>query len=575
MRSSLHLAAAAAFLSTGLVAQGASTSTCFISQFGTNLNLADDQVAQNNALGFAFPGPAGPVTSIDISSNGFVWLASSLDAGCCDGDVAVFLTGLPRIAPMWMDLNPSQAGQVWFNTIPAAGSQLAGAVVTWDGVPEFGDIVPMTIQLQLYADGSFSFFYHSSTYDNFHNVLTGVTQGNGAVANPIDFQTTTVGTPHLSGTNPTVHELQNFAFDISDRMFVFIPNGTGGYIVIDRPTCPLANTTTFGLGCPKPGSAYEFFRMPNLIDLSNTAVDFLPVTGGGFVGIPGAGFFTGYSGTLVFQDDQVQGPFALPFTFNYPGGSTNAISISSNGFIWLQPGNPNSRCCMGDPAWFLSDPASIAALWMDLFPPGGGSMSFDVAPGNQEVHITWANVPEYYTNPPQTAQITLRSNGSFRLAWGTVANTQHDVLVGFTMGNTTFDPGSSDFSVGPVHIGAGGIPTSLRAQAGSRPAIGTTFTMEIDPTLGSLIGIMVLGTAGFSPGIDLSVIGMNACELYASLDVLVTVPMVGPPTPFPFVIPNSQAFVGTNIYAQAATLVPALNPLGMSSSNGLRMQLGF
>jgi hypothetical protein len=575
MRSSLQLAAIAALFSTGLVAQGAMTSNCFISQFGTALNLGDDQVAQGNALGFTFPGPAGPVTSIDISSNGFVWLASSTDSGCCNGNLSLFLTGLPRIAPMWMDLNPGQAGQVWFNTIPAAGSQLAGAVVTWDGVPEYATVVPMTFQLQMYADGSFSFFYHSSTYDSLHDVLTGVTQGIAAVANPIDFATTTVGTPHLSGTNPTVQEEQNSAFDIADRMFVFLSNGTGGYIVLDRPTCPLAESTTFGVGCPKPATGYEFFSFPNLIDLSNTAVDFFPTAAGGFVGVPTTGFFTGYTGTLTFFDDQVQGPFALPFTFSYPGGSTNAIGISSNGFIWLQPGNSDSRCCEGDPTWFISDPASIAALWMDLYPPGGGTISFDVAPGNQEVHITWANVPEYYGNPPQTAQITLRSNGSFRLAYGTVANTQHSVLVGFTQGNSTIDPGSSDFSVGPVIIGAGGIPTILRAQAGSRPGIGSTFTMEFDPTPGSLIGIMVLGTAGFSPGIDLSVIGMAGCELYASLDVLVTVPLVGPPTPFSFVIPNNQALAGLNLYAQAATLVPALNPLGMSSSNGLRMLIGF
>ncbi len=575
MRCTLDLAAAAAFLSIGLVAQGASTSTCFISQFGTALNLADDQVAQNNALGFTFPGPAGPVTSIDISSNGFVWLASSTNAGCCDGNVTAFLTGLARIAPMWTDLDPSQAGQVWFNTIPAAGIQLAGAVVTWDGVPEFGFVETMTIQLQMYADGSFSFFYHPSAYCRYHNVLTGVTQGTAAVANPINFQTTTVGTPHSSGTNPTVHELQVAAFDLSNRMFAFLPNGTGGYTVVDRPECLVASTTTFGMGCPKPPTAYELFVFPNVIDLSNRAVDFFPVPGGGYVGALTTGFFTGYTGTLVFQDDQVQGPFALPFTFPYPGGSTNAISISSNGFIWLQPGNLNARCCDGDPAQFVLDPASIAALWMDLFPPGGGTIGFDVAPGNQEVHITWANVPEYWNNPPQTAQITLRSNGSFRLAWQNVSNSQHNVLVGFTAGNATVDPGSWNFSIGQVVIGTGGTPSKLRAQTGSLPAIGTTFTMEIEPTPGSLIGLMVLGLASFSPGIDLTVLGMNGCELYASLDALLTVPLVGPPTPFPFAIPNTQALVGMNLSAQAATLVPGLNPLGLSSSNGLRMVLGI
>ena len=67
------------------------------------------------------------MTSIDISSNGFVWLASSFDSGCCNADVTTFLTGLPRIAVTWMDLNPTVSGAVYFNALPASGSQPASA----------------------------------------------------------------------------------------------------------------------------------------------------------------------------------------------------------------------------------------------------------------------------------------------------------------------------------------------------------------------------------------------------------------------------------------------------------------
>ncbi|MGB3966089.1 MAG: hypothetical protein WBO45_05120 [Planctomycetota bacterium] len=563
----------AASLGSVLCAQGAVTAPCFVSAFGTALGLGDDQVAPNNALGFTFPGPAGPVTAIDISSNGFVWLGSNTDSGCCNGDVPTFLTGMARIAPMWMDLDPSSGGDVWFNTFPAAGSQPASAVVTWDSVPEYGDIAPMTIQLQLFADGSFAMLFDSNCYSVWHDPLTGVTQGTAAVANPVDYSVIAGGSPHLSGTNPTVHELQLMAFDIAGRAFAFVPNGQGGYIVLARPGCTLAGAVRYGHGCPAPTAGYEFFANPALIDLSNIAIEFTPTAGGGFVALPTTGFFTGYTSSFTFNDDEVLGPFALPFTFPFPGGSTSSIDISSNGFLWLSTGNSDPRCCNGDPATFLADPASIAALWMDLYPPGGGNIYFDTTP--TEAHITWAGVPEFFSGPPQTAQITLRSNGTFRLAYGVVSNGGHDVLVGYSQGAVPIDPGSSDFSAGPVIVAAGGAPMALASQPGSRPVIGTTYTMDIDQsTNGAAVGVMVLGATSFNPGIDLTAIGMPGCELYASLDVLLTVLLPAPITPFGLVIPNVPSLAGALIYGQAAALVPTANPLGIATSNGIALTLG-
>jgi len=574
MRTALLSAAIAAITGTFLSAQGALGSPCFASPFGTNLNLGDDQVAQNNALGFAFPGPAGPVSSIDISSNGFVWLASSNDNGCCTGYLPSFLSGLPRIALMWGDLNPSMSGAVWFNTFPASGSQPASAVVTWDGVPEYGDSVPMTLQLQMFADGSFSMLFDGSVYNHNHDVLTGVTQGVSAVANPVDFSTISASTPYLSGTNPTIHEVQSNTMDLQGKMLVFLPSGTGGYIVLDRPSCILAHATPYGVGCPKPATAYEWFQLPAVIDLSNTAIEFVPTGSGGYVAFPTTGFFTGYTSSFAFQDDQVLGPFNLGFPFSFPGGSTSAINISSNGFLWLDPTNFDPRCCDPDPTWFITDPASIAAQWMDLYPPGGGNIYFDTTPG--EAHVTWINVPEYYQGGPQTMQITLRANGSFRLAYGTVNNTQHSPIVGFTEGNSSVDPGSSDFSAGPVTIGSGGTPLELSSQPASRPVIGTTYMMQIDQIApGSLLGLMVLGLTHLQPGIDLGIIGMPSCELFTTLDVLLTFPLAGPPAPFPFPIANSTSIVGFVLNAQGGTLTPGANPMGINVSNGLMITVGF
>ncbi len=572
----LFAAALAAALSVSVRAQ-ASGAPCFETNLGTNLQLGDDAVAANNVLGFTFPGPGGAqVTSIDISSNGFVWLGSNTANGCCGGWLQDFLTNTARIAPMWSDLYPPGGNGVFFNTFPATPSSLARAVVTWDQIPEFGNTAPMTVQLQLFADGSMVFVYDANCSNLYHNVLVGVTEGTAAVANAVDFSGIGVTAPHISGTNPTIHEELSSTFDIAGKSFEFLPNGQGGYIVVDRPTCAFANVSSFGLGCPKPAVSYELFTATNPIDLSNATIDFLAAQGSGYAAVPSTGFFTGYTNAIATGDDVVTGPFQLPFSFAFPGGSTTAIDVSSNGFVWLSTGNWNSRCCYGDPATFVTDPASIAVLWQDLNPSQGGQIYFDVDPSNTAVHITWLNVPEYYNSGTNTCQLTLRSDGSFRMAWQGVANVSHDCLVGFSQGNGAIDPGSRDLSTSlPFVFGPGGTPLSLAPQTGSRPVIGTTFTMEIDRiTAGSTLGAMVFGFNALVPGLDLSPLGMPGCEQNISLDASSFFPLLTTPATFPFAVPNSSGLVGYTLYAQAGTVTPGINLPGVAVSNGLAIQLG-
>jgi hypothetical protein len=477
-----------------------------------------------------------------------------------------------------MDLDPSTAGGVWFNTFAATSSTLARAVVTWDQVPEYGtNGAPVfTFQLQLVSDGTFTFLYDDHVSNQWHNVLTGCTQGINAVANPVDFSAITASSPHISGQNPTVHEEQQMVCDLAGKSYLFLPAGAG-YIVMDRPGCVLAGSERFGRGCPSPAVAYELFPWGGTIDLSNTAIDFLPNPGGGYTAVPTTGFFTGHTNAIATGDDVVTGPFTMPFTFSFPGGSTNAIDISSNGFIWLSTGNWNSRCCQGTVYDFLVDPASIAVLWEDLNPSQGGNVYFDVDPSNTEVHITWLNVPEYWNTGSCTAQITLRSNGSFRLSWQSVANQNNDCLVGFSQGNGALDPGPLDFSAAlPFTTGSGGIPLSLSAQLGARPVLGTTFGMEVtDFPAGSAFAILVVGFNRVVPAIDLTVYGMPGCNQNVSLDATRFFALTGNPAPVGFVVPNNAAFSGFLLEAQVLTLSPGANPLGALTSNGLEMKFGL
>lgn len=573
MQQSLLTAAIAALLGTSLAAQN-TPAPCWEPNLGTNLGLTDDSVAQGQALGFTFTGPGNvQVTSIDVSSNGFVWLGSNTDPACCNGDPLTFVTDMARLAPLWMDLNPSQSGNVYFNTFAATPTSLARAVVTWDGVPEYGGSQTFSVQLQILADGSFVFTYDGQVSNLGHDVLVGCTEGVTATANTTDFSAITTSSPYVGGTNPTIFEVQQLLFDHAGRSFEFVPNGTGSYIVLDRG-CVFASSQKFGRGCPQPAVAYELFPQ-STVDLSNTAIDFMN-TGAGYLAIPTTGFFTGYAGAVTTGDDVVSGPFTLPFTFNFPGGSTTGIDISSNGFVWLSTGNFDPRCCYGDPTLFVFDGPSIAALWQDLNPSQGGAIYYDVDPNNTEVHITWVGVPEYYNGGANTFQITLRSDGSFRLSWQTVVNQSHDCLVGFSQGNGAVDPGSMDLSASlPFTIGTGGTPVALGAAAGSRPALGTTFVMETSAIpAGSLAAFMAFGFASLLPGNDLGAFGAPGCSQHVSLDATQFFLLTGDPTPYLFPIPNGIWLIGVTLHAQALTLSPGINALGAATSNGLSFTIG-
>jgi len=514
------------------------------------------------------------VTSIDISSNGFVWLGSSFDSACCNGNEFDFLAGLPRIAAMWTDLYPPAGGDVYFNTFAASGGQPASAAITWLDVPEIGQPTPQTVQLQLFADGSFLITYDGRVANVFHDALVGVTAGNTAAANAIDFSSILPSSPLDTGTNPSAYEVQSFTFDLTGKSYAFLPNGTGGYLIFQQAACTFASATSYGVGCPKPATSYELFPLANTFDLSNTAIEFFPNGLGGYIAIPSTGFFTPTSANLGFSDDEVQGPFTLPFSFPFPGGSTSVIDIASNGFVWLSTGNFDSRCCFGDPAAFIADPASIAVLWQDLFPPGGGTIHFDTV-GATEAHITWSNVPEFGTpGSANTAQLTLRSDGSWRLSYGACDNVNHDLLVGITQGTSQIDPGSTDYSAGVFQVGNGGTP--LRLSAATLPSLGTTLQMDVDQvSAGSLLGVLILGFNQVNPGVDLTFLGMPGCDLYATLDTQLPFPLAGPVTTLPLPIPATPSLAGFTFATQAATFTPAANAFGFLSSNGVSLTVGL
>lgn len=126
--------------------------------------------------------------------------------------------------------------------------------------------------------------------------------------------------------------------------------------------------------------------------------------------------------------------------------------------------------------------------------------------------------------------------------------------------------------------GSSGTP-ALAAAPGSRPALGTSFAMELQ---GLPLGVGLLGlgftdaTSGpFTLPFDLAVFGMPACSL--RIDPAVTLFLVGSGTTAStaIVIPQDPGMLGLNLFAQGFSIDPLANAAGLTVSNSGKAKVGF
>lgn len=246
----------------------------------------------------------------------------------------------------------------------------------------------------------------------------------GATLPPNPFvPATNGGTPiHPLYTNPAVLTTpltfrdQFLAFNAAGLGAQASPFSSGiaqprvGNLEIEYTVAPnTAYSTAYGTGCyDRKASFYENFPAPGSIDL--TANLTMLNLGPNYQVIPGVGSFVppvsasltlnppAQTGTTAAPwDDAHSGPIALPASwgagFPYPGGVTNSIDVGSNGYVFLQPGT-STLAFYGATTGLLNDAPRLCAAWGDWDPSVGGSIHYDVAPGDAYVTITWLNVPE-------------------------------------------------------------------------------------------------------------------------------------------------------------------------------------
>jgi len=152
----------------------------FQSTVGEKISLGDDDSARV-ALPFTFPFYAGRYSEAFVNSDGNVTFAEEEHASS-DRNVARFLTGPPRIAPVFDDLDPSRAGGV-FRLVDRDA-----LLLTWCDVPEFD--VPanrVNVQLRLAADGSIDFVYGTTVAPS--AAVVGLSPGETGIFSPVDVST--------------------------------------------------------------------------------------------------------------------------------------------------------------------------------------------------------------------------------------------------------------------------------------------------------------------------------------------------------------------------------------------------
>ncbi|MEO6597312.1 MAG: hypothetical protein ABIP94_21420 [Planctomycetota bacterium] len=353
------------------------------------------------------------------------------------------------------------------------------------------------------------------------------------------------------------------------------PTGTG----------TVATATSVGAGCiAKYTSFYQNFVQASAFDLNGSAMTLFRVLPG-YVAVQVGTFMPPSGGASVLpllDDDELTQP--LTTAFPYDGGSATSLTICSNGFVSVNPGNFTNF--VPSVSELLNDPETSWRSWHDYNTTeiGSGQIKFEQI-GSVAV-ITWDGVWDYGgTSVADASTFQFQfdsSNGSIALVWQTMSPnggaTLTGFLVGYSPGGPSANPGQVDISVAlPLAaistVGADLMPLSLTSV--SRPVTGSNWTMQTGniPATG-VIGVEILGLS--NPGIpDLTIIGMPACGLYTSLDLLNGFPVAGSTHNWGPAIPANPSLINQHVFASSAVFqVPPVNAFGAISSNGIDGKIG-
>ena len=332
-------------------------------------------------------------------------------------------------------------------------------------------------------------------------------------------------------------------------------------------------------------------------DLSNTTVTLTPNVIGGYnvLTLPGSTLVMPTGTGLALGDDVSSAAIPIPFTFDYPGGSTTSIYAHSNGSVTLNGAATGLFNAADNVSTLLASTVHVlAASMQDLLPDGVANTDnvfAEVDPTNPNVFlITWRNVPCFLTTPApvplkstfQIALIDSGTNDTVEYRYLTLVNDSDSyggaAITGFSTGGTALNPGNRDLTA-LVAFNTETDLGSLTLFGSPRPVLGVpvNYTLSnLRPNLG--ISTMLASFGQIPGGIGLPSLGVQApgCNVY--IDPISNVGfgplMFGAPTAgFAHTWPLGP-WSGVTVYVQGFELSLNENAAGVISSNGMKVELG-
>ncbi|MCA3010395.1 MAG: hypothetical protein INH34_18630 [Phycisphaerales bacterium] len=460
-----------------------------------------------------------------------------------------------------------------FENAPSSWTLVGSTTNFAHGIAPTLDVLPIPVNVTIPA-GATQGFYITGDVNTTVAYTSGVNQLGTVIGSDAALQVT-------GGVGKSYPFAATFGLPTAGRLW----NGRVNYCPVGTGTV-VATNTTLGAGCGASyTSFYEHFLTTPSIDLSNRAFAMLN-TGSGYVVLPSTTAFVPPSATAtnLGLGDDTESLISLSAPLPYPGGSTTALNVCSNGHV-STASNGAVLDYTPTPAEFLGWTNPTWAVWRDFICNATGNVKFEEVGGT--AYITWDGVIGYVGTTPGTVTSTFQFQ--FELATGNVTFVFLSMdtvsisgyaggegwVVGYSAAGANANPGSTDLSaLSALNLGGSDV-LPLTLAASSRPKTGTNWDLSVSnvPAAG-VIGIDVFGVT--DPGInDLFFLGAPGCGLRASLDVTNAWFVAGATHTYSLSIPNNLALLNFNLFTTSAVLpVPAPNALGVITANGVNGKVG-
>ncbi len=568
-----------------VLAASLAAQNCIDRDYGVPLGGGDEVMFAIQPIGFAFPFAGTSYSNVHICTNGYFHLSNGgvPPPAVADGQstAAELVGGPPRVCPLWTDINMvvANGASVYINATPAK------CTITWSRAVGYGTTLQFDVQAQLFPNGEILFVYgagasNSSTFGpTWHAAITGVSPGQGAVlpaASDLILGGATI--------DNTLYEewLAQGTFDLANNSLRLVPAAPGwGYTMQGAPA-NCAATTNYGIGCIDVSDTFYEYMAAGTFDLAGTTLTMLR-QGNGYIvlnTLPGTLVTPTPAAAIIANGDDTEQIVTLSAAMPVAGGSTNALTVCSNGRIALSStGNGNAWTPVVNTFLGWSS-TTIAADWHDYSPQlaGSGKIKFEEIAGT--AYVTWDGVYSYQTTSPSRFQYQFHlATGDCTIVYdtfGTGGLWAH--LVGYSVGGPSPNPQVLDISAlaAPVNV-YDTVAVGLRLATVGYPSLGSTaFSYDISEVPNVLpLAFLFFGDTQINPGIDLTFLGMPGCFAYTSANLIsLGVPIAGGTGSLALPIPNNAALAGVSLASQAIAF-SLFTPANLISSNGNLATIGY